>query len=219
MSADISSTTTYALNKSGVGTLSSQCADFSESTEADLLRRAKGGDTAAFDEIITRYRQRIFMTAYLIIRNEDDALDLCQEAFLRAWKALRRFDGRQALGAWLRRIVTNAAIDLCRSRRRRPLECLEEMDSPQEGLAARSLAAPAEQPGDALERSELRARIEAAFSELSPDHRAVIVLREIEDLSYEDIAQTTGVSTGTVMSRLFHARKKLQHLLADMRHG
>jgi RNA polymerase sigma-70 factor (ECF subfamily) len=189
-----------------------------EAAEARLLRRSREGDTAAFDELITLHREKIYMHAILIVRNEEDAMDLCQETFLRAWRSLSKFDGKQPLLAWLRRIVTNAAIDVCRARQRRPQV---EIDS---GLplavdpASRTTPASFERPGDGLVRAELKARLDAAFSELSPEHRATISLKEFEGLSYEEIAQATGTTTGTVMSRLFYARKKLQSLLSDLRH-
>lgn len=205
------------LNKSGARALEAVCVEQPEAAEAGLLQRSKGGDASAFDALITRHRQNVFMTAYLIIRNEDDALDVCQDTFLRAWRGLARFDGKQAFGAWLRRIATNAAIDLCRARRRRPEASLEE-GSLRPDPASRTTPASPERPGRSLERAELRARLEAALSALSPEHRAVIALREFEGLSYEEIAAATSTTHGTVMSRLFYARKKLQHLLADLRH-
>lgn len=184
--------------------------------EARLLERAKAGDTSAFDEIITRHRDHVYMHAYQIIRNEEDALDLSQETFIKAWKSLSRFDGWFPLSAWLRRIVTNAAIDLCRSRQRRPQVELEGQTL-RPDAASRTTPAAFDTPGKSLEISERKARIEAAFLELSPEHRAVVVLKEYEGLSYAEIAKTMNTSVGTVMSRLFYARKKLQTLLSDLR--
>lgn len=155
------------------------------------------------------------MHAYQIIRNEDDAMDLAQDTFVRGWKSLASFDGKFSLTSWLRRIATNAAIDLCRFRQRRPQsEISDSVLKPEAG--SRTTPSGGESPGDALERSETRRRIEAAFEQLSPEHRVVISLKEIDGLSYEEIAQTTGVALGTVMSRLHHARRKLQTLLKDL---
>ncbi len=188
-----------------------------ETAEIGLLRRSRSGDTVAFDELITLHREKIYMHAYLIVRNEDDALDICQETFLRAWRSLTSFDGKASLISWLRRIATNASIDVCRSRQRRPQ--VEIDDGPlKPDAASRTTPSGFERPGDGLIRKELRERLEAAFAELSPEHRAVISLKEFEGLSYEEIAAATGTSQGTVMSRLFYARKKLQTLLADLRY-
>lgn len=183
--------------------------------ESVLLARAREGDTAAFDELITRYRERIHMHTCQIVRNAEDALDLTQETFIRAWRSLPRFDVRTSFSSWLYRIATNASIDLCRRRQIRRQTGLEtgplKIDA-----ASRTTPAAGEAPGAGLDREEIRQRVEEAFSSLSPEHRAVIVLKEIEDLSYEEIAQRVGCSRGTVMSRLFYARKKLQALLRDL---
>jgi RNA polymerase sigma-70 factor (ECF subfamily) len=183
--------------------------------ERDLLEQARQGKTSAFDELITLHRNRIYMHAYHMVRNEEDALDLTQETFLRAWKSLARFDGKASLSSWLHRIATNAAIDLCRRRQNRPQVELES--GPMKiDAASRTTPSRPDAPGVSHDRQEIRRRIEAAFAQLSPDHRAVIVLKELEDFSYEEIAREVGCSLGTVMSRLFHARKKLQTLLSDL---
>ena len=183
--------------------------------EAGLVARSRGGDTQAFDELVTRHRDRIHMHVYQIVRNEEDALDLTQETFVRAWRSLARFDGKSRFSSWLYRIATNAAIDLCRRRRKRPQT---EIDGGALAIDAASQTTPSSEldPGVASDRREIRRRVEAAFLDLSPEHRAVVVLKEIEDLSYEEIAARIGCSLGTVMSRLFYARKKLQTLLRDL---
>ena len=183
--------------------------------EARLVVRAQSGDTVAFDKLITRYREKIYMHSFHIIRNEEDALDLTQETFIRAWKSLSRFDAKATLSNWLHRIATNAAIDLCRRRRIRPQEQFES-GSMKIDPASRTTPARPEMPGASIDRTEIKRRVEEAFSELSPEHRAVIVLKEIEDLSYQEIARQLDCSLGTVMSRLFYARKKLQTLLRDL---
>jgi RNA polymerase sigma-70 factor, ECF subfamily len=183
--------------------------------EARLLIRAQGGDTVAFDKLITLNRERIYMHTFQIVRNEEDALDLTQETFIRAWRSLSRFDGTATLSSWLHRISTNAAIDLCRRRRVRPYAELES-GSMKIDPASRTTPSSPEAPGASVDHAEISRRVEEAFSALSPEHRAVIVLKELEDLSYEEIAQHLGCSRGTVMSRLFYARKKLQNLLRDL---
>jgi RNA polymerase sigma-70 factor, ECF subfamily len=183
--------------------------------EVILLARARDGDTVAFDSLITRHRERIYVHTFQIVRNEEDALDLTQETFIRAWRSLAGFDGTATLSSWLHRIATNASIDLCRRRRIRP-QIEIESGSMDIDPASRTTPSKPEAPGSGLDRIEIKRRIEEAFSTLSPEHRAVIVLREIEDLSYEEIATHLGCSLGTVMSRLFYARKKLQTLLRDL---
>lgn len=183
--------------------------------DAVLLASAREGDTSAFDELITRHREKIYMHINYMVRNEEDALDLTQETFIRAWRSLARFDGAASFSSWVYRIATNAAIDLCRRRQTRPQAELE-VGPMKIDAASRTTPTAPELPGAGLDRAEIRRRIEEAFAKLSPEHRAVIVLREIEDMSYEAIAKHIGCSLGTVMSRLFHARKKLQTLLDDL---
>ncbi len=183
--------------------------------EARLLARAQSGDTAAFDNLITRHRERVYMHVFQIVRNEEDALDLTQETFIRAWKSLPRFDVAIPFASWLHKIATNAAIDLCRRRQVRPQTEIES-GAMKIDPASRTTPSTPEAPGARLDRAEIKRRVEKAFEALSPEHRAVIVLKEIEDLSYEEIARHLNCSPGTVMSRLFHARKKLQRLLRDL---
>ena len=186
-----------------------------DSEESRLVARARNGDTKAFDSLITLHRDRIYMHAFQIVRNEEDALDLTQEIFIRAWKALGGFDGTATFSSWLHRRAPPAAIDLCRRRRTRSQT---EIGSGTMKIDPASQTTPSggEVPGLSVDRAEIRRRVEEAFATLSPEHRAVIVLKEIEDLSYEEIAEHLRCSLGTVMSRLFYARKKLQGLLRDL---
>jgi RNA polymerase sigma-70 factor (ECF subfamily) len=183
--------------------------------EADLIERSRRGDTRAFDALITTHRERVYMIAQHILRNSEEALDVTQETFLRAWKNLARFDGAATLASWLSRIATNASIDLVRRRNAHPQT---EFDSAPMAIDAASRTTPSQptSPADNLDRAEIRERFQRALDTLSPDHRAVIVLKEIEDLSYQEIADSVGCSIGTVMSRLFYARKKLQNELRDL---
>lgn len=183
--------------------------------ESDLVARSRAGDTAAFDRLVTLHRDRIYMIAHHILRNADDALDVAQETFLRAWRNLPRFDGSASLGSWLSRIATNAAIDLIRRRQVRPQT---EFESVPMNIDAASRTTPSRpvRPGESLDSAEIRERFTQALGTLSAEHRAVIVLKEIEDLSYQEIADAVGCSIGTVMSRLFYARKKLQNELRDL---
>lgn len=196
--------------------LSSSETSCSEPADAELVGLAAAGDTSAFDQLVTRYRGKVYALAVNMVRSEADAWDLSQEAFIKAWKALPRFKGEARFYTWLYRITHNVCYDFLRKSRRRQGE---EFDDRVHGerIAAHSPTAPGEvqRPDLAASHHELGAEITAAIDQLSSDHQAVVLLREVEGLSYEEIAEVTGTSKGTVMSRLFYARKKLQSLLRE----
>jgi RNA polymerase sigma-70 factor (ECF subfamily) len=187
------------------------------SSDLELVGRCRQGDTAAFDELITRYRQRCFAMIYQMVRNEEDAWDLTQDGFVKAWKSLTHFRGQSAFYTWLYRIMANVSLDWLR---RKHVRGDAEFDD-QIGVrgiepGAPTAPKPAMQPIERMADREIRARVDAAIEKLSPEHRTVIVLREIEGLDYQEIADAVGCSIGTVMSRLFYARKKLQGALRDV---
>ena len=187
-----------------------------EPADPILVEKSQRGDFVAFDMLVTRYRGRIYGLIYTMVRNEADAWDLSQDAFLKAWKALPRFEGQSAFFTWLYRIAHNTALDWLRARK---VQGSVEFDEDVErSIATGSTTTPHGEgrPDERLAHSELGSRIHAALGELSPDHRTVILLREIEGRSYEEIAELVNCTLGTVMSRLFYARKKLQVLLADV---
>jgi RNA polymerase sigma-70 factor (ECF subfamily) len=169
------------------------------------LERARTGDLAAFQWLVQRHQQRAIMVALGLLRDREDARDACQEAFLRAWRALPRFDGQALFATWLHRIVVNVCID----RLRRTAPQLVALDDVAGALAAD------DDPRHHAESHELGARISDALERLSATHRTVLLLREIEGLSYQEIAVAMGSSLGTVMSRLFHARRRMQALLVE----
>ncbi len=154
---------------------------------------------------------------YHLVHNEQDAWDLAQDGFLKAWKSLDRFRAQSSFYTWLYRIMTNVAIDWLRKKQ---IHAGQEFDDtialqdlePGADLAPKSAPLPLEK----LQGKELRQRIDAAIAKLSPEHRAVILLKEVEDLQYHEIAESVCCSIGTVMSRLFYARKKLQVMLKDV---
>jgi RNA polymerase sigma-70 factor, ECF subfamily len=180
-----------------------------------LIEKAKLGDRAAFRQLVERHQRRAFAIAVALVRDENDAREVVQEAFLRVYRGLDAFHGGSSFFTWLYRIVTNLSIDLMRKPARREAELDEgrkledEVDLP---LMARIDGAD---PADVVRRSEIAERIQTALDALPPYHRGVILMREIEGMSYEEMAQAMGVSKGTIMSRLFHARQKLQRALAD----
>jgi RNA polymerase sigma-70 factor (ECF subfamily) len=186
--------------------------------ELDLVRQAQAGDTEAFDRLVSRCRTRIFGMIYNMVHNEQDAWDLAQDSFLKAWKSIARFRGQSSFYTWMYRIVMNVTIDWLRKKQVRGAGAefddaiqLKEIDP-----ASRTVPHAGPLPHEGMQGREIRDRIEAAIAQLSPEHRAVILMKEIEDMQYREIAESLGCSIGTVMSRLFYARKKLQSLLRDV---
>jgi RNA polymerase sigma-70 factor (ECF subfamily) len=184
--------------------------------DRDLILLAQKGDHLAFRRLVERHQRRAFTVAYGLVRDENDARELVQEAFLRVYRGLGAFQGGSAFFTWLYRIITNLAIDVLRKPGRRELE-LEEGRVAPEDMGSFPLVSRIDgaDPIDVIRRRELAARIQAAVDALPSYHRSVILMREVEGMTYEEMAQATGVSEGTIMSRLFHARKKLQRALAD----
>lgn len=189
--------------------------------DGDLVAAAKRGDREAFRTLFERYHRRAYALAFGVVRHQDDALDVVQDAFIKAHKYLDKFEGNSSFYTWLYRIVMNLSIDHIRKHRKvKPVELdeqrLEDGGDDGGGLLPALLGG---NPGRALMDKEIRARIDAALGQLSENHRAVLVMRELEGLSYEEMAQTMGCSKGTIMSRLFHARKNMQKQLVDLAEG
>ena len=193
--------------------------DAAGAADAILVTRAQSGSAEAFETLVTRYRGRIYAMILNMTGNDADAWDLSQDVFIKAWRALPAFEARAQFFTWLYRIAHNVTYDWLRKRRIQP--GTEFDDTLQSAPAAGAVTVPRgqEPPDHALHHQEMGARIQAALEELSPEHRAVILLKEIEGLSYQEIAESTGCSIGTVMSRLFYARKRLQLLLHDVYHN
>lgn len=178
-----------------------------------LVREAVAGDREAYHVLFQRYHRRVVGLAYDILRVREDAEDVAQEAFVKAYVSLKEFKGESSFYSWLYRIVYNLSIDTKRkvTRRGGPAEQLEEGNLHE----APGFVAAVESPHASLYRRQQNEQIRKALSEISEEHRAVVMLREIDGLSYEEIASVTGLSLGTVMSRLHYARKKLQKVLAE----
>jgi RNA polymerase sigma-70 factor (ECF subfamily) len=180
------------------------------------VQAAQRGDRDAFKTLFERYHRRAFALALGVVRNQDDALDVVQDAFIKAHRHLDKFEGNSSFYTWLYRIVMNLAIDHLRKHRRvKPVE-LDETRIDNEGddpLLPRILGG---NPGRALLDKQIRGRIDLALDELSENHRTVLVMRELEGMSYEDMAQAMSCSKGTIMSRLFHARRNMQKRLLDL---
>lgn len=179
--------------------------------EAELIERARKGDKEAFGVLVERYQRRVANVALSVVHNQDDAIELAQETFVRAYENLPKFESRSSFSTWLYRIAANLAIDFWRREGRHVVLRGEDAENEIRRLPSDS--------GDSFKtasRKELSARLTAALEELTPEHRTVILLREVEGLSYDEISETLQCPRGTVMSRLHYARNRLRVLLKDL---
>jgi len=190
--------------------------DHSSAEDPALVRAAQAGDMAAFEELVARHRDKIYGRAYSMMRNEEEAIDLSQEAWVKGWQRLKQFQGDASFGTWMTRIVINLCLDQLRKQKRQRTESIEAMDQDSGGVE-RQMPVVIVNPTQGLEQAEVRQRIDRALNLLSHEHRTVLVLHEFEEMEYKEIARTMNCSIGTVMSRLFYARRKMAVLLADMR--
>ena len=190
--------------------------DYSSAEDAVLVQHAKKGDTSAFEELVSRHRDKIYARAFSMMRNEEEALDLSQEAWVKGWQRLIQFQGESSFTTWMTRIVINLCLDQLRKQKRHRTESIEEMDE-ESGGVERQMPVVTINPTERLERGELRQRIDSAMKQLSHEHRTVLVLHEFEEMEYKKIAEVMECSIGTVMSRLFYARRKLASMLAGLK--
>ena len=189
-----------------------------ERTDWELVRLAGEGDRDAFRDLVERYQRRVLAVVMGMLHDREAALDVTQETFIKAYRSIGRFKGDASFYTWIYRIAVNLAIDYQRREWRRPIVdgTRNHGDSSNDELLDRiGDSAPAHDPFQAAKDSQLRERVRAAIDELTPDHKAVILLRELEGLSYEEISRVMQCSKGTVMSRLHYARKKLQKRLKE----
>lgn len=177
--------------------------------ERAWVAEALDGDNKAFGKLVERYQKKVYGLAFGILRNREDAWDVAQEAFVKAYKNLGSYEGSAAFYTWLYRIAYNLSLDTLRSKARR--DTVELDDDTREAVGEEG--ARPEHPADTVARRELAEVVTKAMSKLTEKHRAIIVLREIEGLSYEEMAEVLQISKGTVMSRLFHARRNLAALV------
>ncbi len=180
-----------------------------ELSDRELVQKCQTGEMSAFEELVSRYHQKVYMVILGLLRNREDALEVAQETFFRAYRKINGFQGGSSFYTWIYRIAVNLAIDAQRRQKRNPLDFRESMD----GLLE-SQDEVARDPFADVHDKELRQNLTNAINDLTPEHKAVIVLRTIEGLSYKDIGEILGCSEGTVMSRLHYARKKLQDKLS-----
>jgi RNA polymerase sigma-70 factor (ECF subfamily) len=201
-------------NQSTPSSLSSARAAEKDS-DFDLVSRCQKGDDAAFNELVTRYQRRVYAIALGMLKNPDDAMDITQEAFVKVYRYLGNFQGTSSFYTWLYRIVVNLCIDHIRKSRKAGHD---EYDEKMHGRPHRHQRAVLSSdlgvnPSTNLGRKELAQVMQEAIQTLPPYHRAVILMREVEGMSYAEMADALKISKGTVMSRLHHARQKLQRIL------
>lgn len=190
--------------------------DYSTMTDEALVKAAQRGGMEAFEELVARHRDKIYARAYSMMRNEDGAVDLSQEAWVKGWQRLKQFQGEASFVTWMTRIVINLCLDQLRKQKRTRADSIEQLDE-EGGGVERQMPVVNPNPTERLERSELRQRIDRALGQLSVEHRTVLILHEFEELEYKEIAKKMECSIGTVMSRLFYARRKMAALLAGLK--
>lgn len=191
--------------------------DYSSQPEPELIRLAQEGERGAFDVLVERYQKRVYSVAYGMVNDSEHALDVTQEAFVKAYQSIGSFVGRSNFYTWLYRITFNSAIDFIRREQRDKSVSYEDGakldDAP---VSGDSLLRRLPSPDSTVRRSEIKDAVMKAVETLPEEQRAAILLREVHGLSYKEIADVLKCSKGTVMSRLHYARHKLQKLLKDL---
>ena len=186
--------------------------DYTKLADDELVRAAQRGGMRAFEELVARHRDKVYARAFSMMRNEEDATDISQEAWVKGWQRLKQFQGESSFLTWMTRIVINLCLDALRKQKRQRAESIEEMEE-ETGGVERQMPIVTGNPTAGLERAELRQRIDKALGQLTYEHRTVLVLHEFEELEYKEIAKRMKCSIGTVMSRLFYARRKMAALM------
>ncbi len=186
-----------------------------EVDDADLVRMSQAGDYKAFDTLVNRHRGKVYAMIMNMVKNDADAWDLAQDSFIKAWKALPKFENRSKFSTWLFRISHNVVYDWMRKKKIRSEGELDDelLDVNRIDMSATTAPKLSPRPDEALSGRELRKEIGEALNKLSPHHKETILLREVQGMDYKEIAEVMDCTLGTVMSRLFYARKKLQTLL------
>jgi RNA polymerase sigma-70 factor (ECF subfamily) len=184
-------------------------------SEDELVRGARRGDLAAYDELVKRYQERIYATIYHMTSNHEDANDLAQESFIKAFQALKGFKGGSSFYTWLYRIAVNKTINFLKQRKNRTHMSLNDIDFNAEHDPDLMALISEQTPRRAAGLSELQEKLNAALMKLSEPHRLVVVMHDVQGLSHEEIAEAADCNVGTVRSRLFYARQQLQGYLAD----
>ena len=182
--------------------------------EAAIVRKVLGGDANAFETLVLEYEKNVYNIALCMTGNSEDAADMTQEAFIKAYNSLQSFRGDSKFSVWLYRIVSNVCLDFLRSKNRRPTVSLSVEDDDGED-AQLDVADESQSPELLLDRKLTRDSVRRGLDSLPPDYRQILLLREIQGLSYDEIAQALSLEVGTVKSRIFRARKRLCTFLID----
>jgi RNA polymerase sigma factor (sigma-70 family) len=191
--------------------------DSTELDDAPLVRRARSGDLAAFEDLVKRHQSRIYGLCYHLTSNHEDANDLAQDAFVKAWNALPGFRGDSSFLTWLYRIATNNCLSFLKQRRNStPHLSLNDLDAHAENDQTLVELVSHNTPRRDAQLSEIQKRLNAAMMKLSEEHRMVVTMHDIQGMSHLEIAKVMKCNPGTVRSRLFYARQQLQAWLADL---
>ncbi len=183
--------------------------------EMELVQRARRGDLSAYDELVRRYQERIYATIYHMTANHEDANDLAQEAFIKAYQVLRSFKGGSSFYTWVYRIAVNKTINFLKQRKNKAQMSLDDLDFNAEHDPDLVALISERTPRREVNLAELQEKLNAAMQKLSEAHRLVVTLHDVQGLSHEEIAKIMDCNIGTVRSRLFYARQQLQGYLAD----
>ena len=180
-----------------------------------LVKKAQSGDLAAYDVLVRKYQERIYGTLYHMTSNHEDANDLAQESFIKAYQALPRFKGESSFFTWIYRIAVNKTINFLKQRSKRTQISLDDLDYRAEHDPDLVALISDKTPRRDASLAELQEKLNVAFQKLSETHRLVVTLHDVQGLSHDEIARITDCNTGTVRSRLFYARQQLQAHLAE----
>jgi len=183
--------------------------------EMDLVRRARRGDLAAYDDLMRRYQERIYATVYHMTANHEDANDMAQEAFIKAFQALKSFKGGSSFYTWVYRIAVNKTINFLKQRKNRAQMSLDDLDLNAEHDPDLVALISENTPRREVGLAELQEKLNAAMQKLSEPHRLAVTLHDVQGLSHEESAKIMECNIGTVRSRLFYARQQLQAYLSD----
>jgi RNA polymerase sigma-70 factor (ECF subfamily) len=187
-----------------------------EIIEKELIKKSQKGDIESFEKLISSYQKKVFNIAFGMMHNHDDAYDISQEVFIRVFKSIRKFKGQSSFSTWLYRITTNACLDELRKRKNnKNIISIDQEIQLEDGEVFRQIEDDGPTPELVAERNELREIIKEAISKLSDEHKEVIVLRDIQGFSYDDIADIIKCPQGTVKSRINRARRMLKEILKN----
>ncbi len=193
-----------------------------ETEESEIVRRAQEGDREAFRELVDRYQRKVYSICYGMLKNRDDSLDVSQEVFVKVYRYIGKFNHQSSFYTWLYRITVNMCIDHIRkAKKARSVEYDDGIGGRDEVVGGEHImpSTLGLNPDEVYGRKELRQKMLEALDTLSEKHRVILIMREVDGLSYEEMADALNISKGTVMSRLFHARRYFQHAIEEYLKG